>query len=515
MDVLKRSKAVVLAIAAGAALSLGAALGPLQAQAQTDESATPVAKPSPSQQAKKPARNAAVHSFRQVKKPPVQEPAQATDASNPADQTKPSRQVAKPGRTTVVHSVRRVKKPPVQEPAQATDTSDPAAAAAPVRSARKPGHKPAVQAAQGTKKPTVLTRPEFSEDDQQRAEIPGFPGVRFWSSSAEDYAREVPTQPGPWLVLSSGGEDGAYGAGFLNGWTAAGNRPDFPVVTGISTGALMAVYAFAGPKYDKTLRDAYTTISAGDIFEVSPTPESLVDTWPLRRLIQKSVTPDVLADVAEQYKRGRRLFVLTTDLDAGRSVVWDMGAIAAKGGEPALKLFQDVLAASASIPGVFPPVYIEAEANGHRFMEMHVDGGVNGPMYIAPESYLFPGSSRRLPMSQLYIILNGKITTEFYEPARTTATILGRSISLALQLGARMDLMLFHQAARRDGIGFNLALVDSGFSNKERGAFDPDYMKALFDRGFEQGSKNNFLKELPFRKPTAVSEGAGGPTPQQ
>ena len=336
--------------------------------------------------------------------------------------------------------------------------------------------------------------------------------MRFWASSVQDYARQVPSTPGPWLVLSSGGEDGAYGAGFLNGWTAAGNRPEFPVVTGISTGALMAVYAFAGPKYDPVLRTSYTGTNSTDIFEVSPTPESLVDTWPLKRLIQQSVTAEVLADVAAEYKRGRRLFVLTTNLDAGQSVVWDMGAIAEKGSEQALNLFRDVLLASASIPGAFPPVYIEAEADGRRFMEMHVDGGVNGPMYIAPESYLFPGSNRRLPMSQLYVILNGKVTTEFSSPQRATAAILGRSISLALQMGARMDLVLFYQAALRDSIDFNLALVEPGFDNKARGAFDPDYMKALFDRGFEQGKKNKFLKELPFKKTTAVSEGAGSPS---
>lgn len=398
---------------------------------------------------------------------------------------------------------------PVWAQGRETDTIDPVAKST-SRNVRKSVRKKPDQAAQPAKKPAQLTRPDFSEVEQQRAQIPGLPGVRFWSGSEQDYARHVPSTPGPWLVLSSGGEDGAYGAGFLNGWTAAGNRPEFPVVTGVSTGALMAVYAFAGPKYDSLLRASYTGTNSTDIFEVTPTPESLVDTWPLKRLIQKSVTAEVLADVAAQHKRGRRLFVLTTNLDAGRSVVWDMGAIADKGGEQALKLFQDILLASASIPGAFPPVYVEAEADGRRFLEMHVDGGVNGPMYIAPESYLFPGSGRRLPISQLYVILNGKVTTDFSPPQRMTAAILGRSISLALQMAARMDLVLFYLAAMRDGIDFNLALVEPGFGNKARGAFDPEYMKALFERGFEQGSKNKFLKELPFQKTTAVSEGAAG-----
>lgn len=395
--------------------------------------------------------------------------------------------------------------PPPSVQARETDAIDPIVTSTAPRTSRKPRR---VNSSQPAKKPQ-LSRPEFSAEDQQRAEVPGFQGVRFWASSAQDYVRHLPSTLGPWLVLSSGGEDGAYGAGFLNGWTAAGNRPDFPVVTGISTGALMAVYAFAGPKYDAALRAFYTETNSTDIFEVTPNPEGLVDTWPLKRLIQKGVTAEVMADVAAEHRRGRRLLVLTTNLDAGRSVVWDMGAIAEKGGERALKLFQEVLLASASIPGAFPPVYIEAEANGRSFMEMHVDGGVNGPMYIAPESYLFPGG-RRLPMSQLYLILNGKITPDFSPPQRNTAAILGRSISLALQMGARMDLYLFYQAAMRDGVGFNLTLVEPNFENQARGAFDPAYMKALFERGFEQGRKNKFLKELPFKEMTAVSEGAGG-----
>jgi hypothetical protein len=381
-----------------------------------------------------------------------------------------------------------------------------------VKRAKKPVKRPAAPAPQPPAK-KHLSRPEFTADEQRQAEIPGLPGVRFWGDSVADYARAVPAARGPWLILSSGGEDGAYGAGVLSGWTQSGRRPDFPVVTGISTGALMAVYAFAGPKYDDVLRKAYTGITSADIFELSPTPESLVDTWPLKRLIEKNVTDEVLADVAAEYKRGRRLFALTTNLDAGRSVVWDMGMIAAKGGEDALRLFRDILLASSAIPGPFPPVYIEVEANGRRFVEMHVDGGVNGPMYIAPEAYLFPGADKRLPMSQLYIVLNGKVRPDFYMPARTTSTVLGRSISLALQMGARMDLALFYSAAQRDGVDFNLAHVDSDFNMPARGAFDAAYMKALFDRGFEQGRKAEFAKNLPFRRPTAVSEGSGGAAP--
>src|SRR5271169_771505 len=335
-------------------------------------------------------------------------------------------------------------------------------------------------------------RPVFSGEEQQIAIIPDFPGVRFWASSEEEYARAVPSELGPWLALSTGAEDGAYGAGFLNGWTASGQRPEFSVVTGVSSGAIIAVYAFAGPKYDATLRKAYTSVQASDIFEVRATPESIVDTWPLERLVQQYVTAELLDDIAAQHRQGRRLFVVTTNLDAGRAVVWDLGAIAARGGDPGLALFRKVVLASSSIPGIFPPVLIEVEANGRRFQEMHVDGGVNGPIYVAPESYLYSSGEHRLPASELYIVMNGRLTNEFAQTGRTMASILGRSFSAALKLGARAELFLLAQAARRDGISFKVAYVESDFVQKERGVFDSRYMQALYERGEARGLHTDF-----------------------
>jgi len=372
-------------------------------------------------------------------------------------------------------------------PALAAKRSRPVEAAS--ACAGNPGASPRATGALASALPA---RADFSNEDQQRAEIPGFAGVRFWASSEEDYARAVPTEPGPWLVLSTGAEDGAYGAGFLNGWTAAGDRPDFSVVTGVSSGAIIAVYAFAGPKYDVMLRQIYTSVNAGDIFEVRATPESLADSWPLQRQIDQHVTGELLGDIAAQHRRGRRLFVVTTNLDAGRGVVWDMGAIAAKGGPDALALFKKVVLASSSVPGAFPPVLIAAESNGRQFREMHVDGGVNGPMFVAPESLLFSTGGRRLPASELYILVNGKVTSEFAQTGRTMPSIVGRSFSLALKLGARVQLFLFAQAAQRNGIGMKVASIEPQFEHDARGVFDPRYMKALFDLGVERGRRREF-----------------------
>jgi len=204
-------------------------------------------------------------------------------------------------------------------------------------------------------RPIPPPRATFNADDVIGATIPGIPDARFLADSAQDFLRAAPRR-GPWLVLSAGGEDGAYGSGLLNGWTQFGSRPDFAAVTGVSSGALMAPFAFAGPRYDHVLREVYTTVTAADVFEAGGTGESLLDTWPLKDFIAKYVTNDQLADIAIQHRGGRRLFIVTTDLDLGRRITWNMGAIALAGDEAALKLFRAVLPASASIPGEFPPV---------------------------------------------------------------------------------------------------------------------------------------------------------------
>jgi hypothetical protein len=379
---------------------------------------------------------------------------------------------------------------------------------------RKPADKKA--AAKPTPpKADQLTRPEFSAADQAAAQIPGMPDARFWADSVADFERALPPQPGPWLILSTGGEEGAYGAGFLNGWSASGTRPEFSVITGVSTGALMAAYVFAGPALNEQLHQAYTSVSATDIFEVGATPESLADAWPLAKMIEKRVTPEILSAIAAEHAKGRRLFVVTTNLDAGRPMVWNMGAIAAHGGEAGLKLFRQVLLASASIEGMFQPVYITAEANGRVFQEMHADGGATGPMYFGPPAYLMPGASVRLPATGLYVIVNGKMTNEFYLPSRNTASILGRAISLALKAGGRLQLGLATLAAKQAGIGLNLTYVSDRFDQVGRGLFDPNYMNALYDYGFAKGRGDDRFRNdtsPPGHASSAANGGAAAET---
>ena len=368
---------------------------------------------------------------------------------------------------------------------------------------RTPAAPPPPAAAQPQKLPP---RAPFTAADAAVAGVPGMPDARFWADSQTDFAKARPPQRGPWLILSTGGADGAFGAGLLNGLSAAGKRPDYAAVTGVSTGALMAPFVFAGPRYDAALQAVYTNTSAADIFEVGGTGESFLDTWPLKDLIAKQITPALLADVAAAHQAGRRLFIVTSDLDAERSVVWNIGAIAVHatahstnpGGDDAIKLFRNILLASGSVPGAFPPVLIDVEGNGKRFAEMHADGGVGGQFFVTPPALMQSTSSYKIPADALYIVVNSGLQPEFQVVERSTPAILAQTVSMAIKADLRVLLDRAYVAAKNSGIGFNVATIPPGFKAPSRGAFDPDYMKALFNVGYDQGkSENPFAAEPP------------------
>jgi predicted patatin/cPLA2 family phospholipase len=364
----------------------------------------------------------------------------------------------------------------------------------------------------------------FTAADEAVAAVPGMPDVRFWADSETDFAKALPPQRGAdrgsWLILSTGGADGAFGAGLLNGLSAAGKRPDYAVVTGVSTGALMAPFVFAGPRYDAALAAVYTHTSAADIFEVGGTGESFLDTWPLRELIGKQITPALLTDIAAAHQAGRRLFIVTTNLDAGRSVVWNMGAIASHfaahsngpASDDAIKLFRNIMLASGSVPGAFPPVLIDVAANGRHFAEMHVDGGVGGQFFVTPPALMQSTSSYKIPADALYIVVNSGLAPEFQVVERNTPAILAQTVSMAIKADLRVLLDRAYVAAKNSGIGFNAATIPPGFNAPSRGAFDPDYMKALFNVGYDQGkSASPFAAEPP---PFAPSPANGMSDPQ-
>lgn len=366
------------------------------------------------------------------------------------------------------------------------------------KKAAKKATKKKASPAKSAKPEGLPARVPFTAAEQDAAAIPNIPDARFWADSEREYLRALPQSRGPWLILSTGGADGAFGAGLLNGWTKAGTRPEFTLVTGTSTGALIAPFAFLGPKYDDALRDAYTTIGAIDVFEVGGKGESFLDTWPLRGVIAKRVTSDLLKAIAAEHARGRSLFVTTTNLDAGRPVAWDIGAIATRGGDQAVELVRKIILASISIPGAFPPVLIDVETKGHKFQEMHVDGGLGAQFYVAPDSMLVSTSTASLRASDIYVIANMKLGSDFEITERNTLSILGRTVATAIRIVIRNAIDRVYATAKRNNIGFYLAFVDQGFSAPARGPFDTDYMKALYEAGFVKGSgPDPFLREPP------------------
>ncbi len=289
----------------------------------------------------------------------------------------------------------------------------------------------------------------------------------------------------PWLVLSGGGENGAFAAGLLTGWSAAGHRPAFGVVTGVSTGALIAPFAFIGAGGDAALREAYTTVSAADVFEFGGSAEALTDTWPLKRRIDKAVTPRLLKAIAAEHAKGRRLLVATTELDTERPVLWDMGAIATIGDDKALTLFRSIVLASSAVPGVFPPVSIESTtADGKTIQEMHVDGGTTAPFFLAPKPALVAAPTGadavRIPARTVYLVVNNKLAPYFQMATHTTLSVLGRAMSAAIKAQTGDALALAGAFARRESIDLKVAEIDGRFTQTSPAPFDQRYMQALF-----------------------------------
>jgi hypothetical protein len=344
-----------------------------------------------------------------------------------------------------------------------------------------------------------------------QAGIPGIPGARHWGdmqppgfdtwlklTDAELAANfsGIMNRPHHYLSLSGGGADGAYGAGILAGWTAQGTRPEFTIVTGTSTGALIAPFAFLGPKYDPLLRKLYTEMTTADLIERRDLldilrNDSATSSAPLRRLLEQHIDDAFVAELAEQHRRGRSLLVGTTNLDAARPVTWSLTRIAASGSPRARTLIHDVLLASASIPGVFPPVMIDVEADGQRFEEMHVDGGVTSQVFVYPTGLDWGRVKDRLAVEgppALYVINNNRGLLAWETAPRRVLPILLRSVDSLIRTQGIGDLAQIYLLSQRDGLRFNLAYIPASFKEQPLEKFDPVYMRKLFELGFERAS---------------------------
>ncbi len=349
-------------------------------------------------------------------------------------------------------------------------------------------------------------RPAILPETAAAASIKGFVDIRIyadadidqwlrWRKKWEyDRKRTNAIEPIRMLAISSGSDKGAFAAGLLNGWNDRGNRPDFSLVTGTSTGALIGPFAFLGHRYDDTLRTMYTTISAKDIFRKHPVKgvlggASLADSDPLSSLIEYYLTDQIVEEIASEHRKGRRLLVQTTNLDAQRGVVWDIGAIANSPDPRKVAFIRRILLASASIPGLFPPVLINAEHDGQQLTEMHVDGGTTASMFVVPSTLLwssFDGAIVKAPRS-IDLIYNGTLQSRYDVVEPRTFTIMERALSTAMLAADQQRIAGYGEFASRHNTQFSIWTIGLDFPDEGHPLFDQKFMISLFDYGYQKG----------------------------
>lgn len=300
------------------------------------------------------------------------------------------------------------------------------------------------------------------------------------------------------LAISGGGKFGAFSAGVLGGWTASGTRPNFDVVTGVSTGAIVAVFAFLGPKYDDTVKRFYTTVTDRDIYRKKPLPlallsDSIASSAPLQRAIERAVTPELMADLACAHNEGRRLLIGTTNLDTKRLAVWDISAIAASDRTDKHELISKIILASTSVPGQFPPVRFDVSINGQQFTELHVDGGASSEVFVrlahlnVPIEQLQSGP-RPLAGSNIYTIVSGKVFAEPKCVSPNLFGILGGSITSLVAAMTQNDLLRIYTLSLLTGMKFQFTALRQDFPDDEGSLkFEPLMLMKLYDEGYRVG----------------------------
>lgn len=367
---------------------------------------------------------------------------------------------------------------------------------------------------------SIPERNPVPEKLAQDAIIPGIPFGRSWgdepavdSDARVQLARsqilaagdpEVFAKPVSMLTISGGGADGAFGAGLLKGWSESGTRPEFLLVTGTSTGALIAPFAFLGADYDDELERIYTSLSTSDLVKRNLgtllSGEALADTAPLRELMNEVFDQQVIEQIAAQHNLGRRLYIGTTNLDTQRPVIWNLGEIALEGSDASRQLIRDVLLASASIPGAFPPVRVQVSASGQRYDELHVDGGVSSQVFLFPTAVNTRVVAGRIGFSgeqTVYVILNGRLISRWSAVEPKLWPIFTASLESMIRAQGIGDLYRIYFGAQRDGMAYRLAYIPEEFDNESEELFDADYMRALFERGREMAREGYPWSESP------------------
>ena len=337
---------------------------------------------------------------------------------------------------------------------------------------------------------------------ERHVEAAGFPGVRLSVDQADDALKQAADRLAPLrsligrdefniLALSGGASGGAYGAGVLAGLTQAGRRPDFAIVTGVSTGALIAPLAFLGSAWDDRLTEAYVGGHAAELLSfrrLGPAlGPSIFKGESLDALVEAFVCAEMVEAVAAEHAKGRRLLIATTNLDSQRAVVWDMGEIATHGGEEALRLFRTLLVASSSVPGIFPPKLVEVEVDGQAYQEMHVDGGVAAPLFLMPDALLhWRNLGPRFRRGRVHVIVNTVLDPSSQSTPPGVASIMARSFDTMLRFSYRQALSLAAGFCSRHNLPLSVASIPNTFEGTNLLKFETDLMKRIYDAGFDQ-----------------------------
>lgn len=360
----------------------------------------------------------------------------------------------------------------------------------------------------------TIEREPFEATQVDAAQPRDMPRVRYWAD-APDLIQQM-SLPAPadgeplrLLALSGGGDKGAYGAGFLNGWSQSGTRPRFSIVTGVSTGALIAPFALLGSDYDDEMKAAYTQITPGDVFEMRfplaiPFSSSAATTGPLEQLIARFATNAVIDAVAEEHRAGRRLFVGTVNLDRPGNAIWDMGAIAASDAPDRYALFRRILLASSSVPVLFPPVLIETQVEGRQISELHVDGGAIATLLASP-SVAEGQTGRAGPQTELYLLVNGKMAGEFEMIDGSVPDIAARTIDVILFASLQDRVNSAYTWSQGNGAAYHLTYIAQDYKIEDHDLFAQDFMQDLYDYGLERGRRAAWEERPPSPKPEVES----------